>query len=172
MSGINNNRVNAVMNSDQLANVKTLFAAIQAQLPFLVGLTPAERMGLPKINVNNKTFTEDAAIALRNSPQLFPAFLSIDMMQNDLDLFHQLEELSAICRQLSERIEDTRILAGSEAYTTALSVYRIAEAASIAGMPGSKAVHQHLKERFNYRPGSATPPTPEQGADTPDLNRI
>jgi len=54
MSGINNNRVNAVMTSDQLANVKTLFAAIQAQLPFLVGLSPAERVNLPKINVSNK----------------------------------------------------------------------------------------------------------------------
>ncbi|MNU55581.1 hypothetical protein D3C71_446630 [compost metagenome] len=172
MSGINNNRVNAVMTSDQLANIKTLFAAIQAQLPFLVGLSPAERMSLPKINVGNKTFSEDAGNALRNSPQLFPSFLSADMLQNDLNLFNQLDEISAICRQLSERIEDTRILAGSEAYTTALSIYRIAEAASIAGMPGSKAVYQQLKERFNYRPGSATPPTPEEGADNPDLNGI
>lgn len=172
MSGINNNRVNAVLTAEKVIYIKSLLAEIQVNMPFLIGLSPAERMGLPKINVNNKAFTEDAANALRNSPQLFPPFLSIDMLQNDLNLFNQLDELSAICRQLSEKIEDTRILAGSEAYTTALGVYRIAEAASIAGMPGSKALHQHLKERFNYRPGSATTPTPEGGAATPDLNGI
>jgi len=168
MSGINNNRVNAVMTSDQLANVKTLFAAIQAQLPFLVGLSPAERVNLPKINVSNKAFTEDAFNALRNNSTLFPPFMDTNALQNDLSLFAQLDELSAICRQLSEKIDDTRIIAGSEAYTTALSVYRISEAAAIAGMPGSKAIYQQLKARFSYSPATseAGTPTPEAGAPT------
>jgi hypothetical protein len=66
-------------------------------------------------------------------------------------------------------------VAGSEAFTTALGIYRIAEAASIAGMPGSKVVYQHLRDRFrNTRStgtdtGGATDDTPTSEVGGPTL---
>jgi hypothetical protein len=168
MSGINNNRLNIVMTSEELASVKSLFTAIQEKLHFLIGLTPAERISLPKINVNNKVFAEDACNVLKNNPQLFPPFMTITELENDLELFRQLDELHTLSRQLTERIVDTRMLAGSEAYTTALSIYRMSEAAALSGLAGSKIIYKQLRDRFKLSRStdSGNAPNPEVGSPT------
>lgn len=168
MSGINNNRLNEVLSIDAVQSIKALLLQIQNQMPFLVGLSPGERMTLPKINVSNKAFAEDAFNVLRNNPSLFPAFLDVDFLQNDLVLFQQLDELATLSRQLTEKIEDTRTLAGSEAFTTALSIYRIAESASIAGISGSDTIYKQLRDRFIYAstPNTGATPTPEEASPT------
>jgi hypothetical protein len=172
---MNNNRVHETLTNEKLLYIKSLLAEVQNSMPFLLGLSPAERMSLPKINVSNKAFTEDALNALRNNSAMFPSFMTVDMMERDVTLFAQLDEISTICRQLCEKVEDTRMVAGSEAFTTALGIYRIAEAASIAGMPGSKVVYQHLRDRFrNTRStgtdtGGATDDTPTSEVGGPTL---
>ena len=172
MSGVNNNRLNATIPAELLNTLKGMLHQIGSQLPFLVGLSPAERMSLPKININNRAFTEDAFNVLHNNVQLFPSYLNVGQLDMDLILYKQLDELATVARQLTERLEDTRTLAGSEAYTTALSVYRITEAAAVAGIPGSDTIYRQLKERFIYSPAAdkGDAPTSGVGDPTTDLN--
>jgi hypothetical protein len=93
-------------------------------------------MALPKINVSNKAFTEDAINSMVNNPSLLPAYFNVAEMQKDMTLFTQLDEMSIIINQLAERISDTQLLAGSEAYVSALAAYRNFEAAANAGVCG------------------------------------
>ena len=113
-------------------------------------------MNLPKMNVNNKVFTEDAINAALNNPTLFPNFVNVDEMNNDLRLFEKMDELVVVLRQLLERVSDTQLLAGSEAYSSALAVYKIIGAAADAGIEGTKAIYDQLKARFT-RPASVIP---------------
>ena len=86
---------------------------------------------------------------------------NVGQMQNDLKLYQQLDELATILRQTLERIEDTRILAGSEAYVAALSVYKLAGAAASAGVEGTDTIYEQLRERFTVSTNtSSTPPNP------------
>jgi hypothetical protein len=80
-------------------------------------------------------------------------------MQNDLSLFTQLDEIILLVKQLLERLEDTQMLAGSEAYTSALAVYRLISSAADAGVPGADAVNAQLKARFAGQGGAGTPAT-------------
>jgi len=164
MSNLTNNRINVTATSAQLTGVKTAIQSINTNLPFLVGLTTDERIALPAINVNNKAFTEDAINAMVNNPTLMPSYLSITNMQNDLTLFTQLDELILIVKQLLERLEDTQLLAGSEAYVTALAAYRAIGGAADAGVPGADTIYNQLKTRFANQGGSTNPnpqpPTP------------
>lgn len=107
------------MTPAQITDVKNAITAINTAISFSVSLTTDERASLPKISVANKSFTEDAINAIANNASLFPAYLDVKLMQNDLKLYHQLDELAILMRQTLERIEDTRILAGSEAYLAA-----------------------------------------------------
>src|SRR3954467_13641096 len=116
MSNLLNNRVNVTATPAQVTAVKAAFQTILTNLPFLVGLTTDERKSLQTIDVGNKAFTEDAINAAVNNATLVPGYVSVAGMQNDLTLFSQLDELSAIANQLCERLEDTKMLAGSEAY--------------------------------------------------------
>ena len=88
---------------------------------------------------------------------MLPGYLNVATMQTDLQLFSQLDELTPLVRQLLEKLEDTQILAGSEAYVSALAGYRLFGAASEAGIPGADAVYDGLKARFST--GSTSPTT-------------
>lgn len=160
MSNLLNDRVNITATAAQVTAVKTAFQTILTNLPFLVGLTADERKSLVTIDVDNKAFTEDAINAGVNNPTLIPSYISVANMKNDLTLFTQLDEISGMTTQLCERIEDTKMLAGSEAYGAALALYKIFGAAADAGVPGTDSIVDQLKKRFATSTGNtvATPP--------------
>ena len=114
---------------------------------------------MPAINVNNKTFSEDAINAGVNNATLIPSYVSLVNMQNDLTLFTQLDELVGIVNQLCEKLEDTRLLAGSESYVSALTLYKLFGSAADAGVPGADAIVAQLKTRFAGQGGAGTAPT-------------
>ena len=159
MSNLSNNRLSIVATATQIAAVKTALQTINTNLPFLIGLTTDERIALPAINVNNKAFTEDAINAAANNTALIPSYVNVPNMQNDLSLFIQLDEIILLVKQLLERLEDTQMLAGSEAYTSALAVYRLISSAADAGVPGADAINAQLKARFAGQGGAGTPAT-------------
>lgn len=162
MSNINNNRLNITMTATQIADVKAAFHTIIANLTFLTGLTNDERMTLPKINVSNKAFTEDAINASVNNGSMLPGYFTTAQMQTDYTLFVQLDEIKLLAEQVCERISDTQLLAGSEAYVSALAAYRLFGAAAEAGVAGADAIYDLLKSRFNQSSSTTTPtpPTP------------
>lgn len=162
MSNITNNRINTTLSTQQISDVKAAVQSIYANMPFLLGLTTEERIALPKINVANKAFTEDAINAINNNTQMLPAYLNIEAIQTDLQLFTQLDELAGLVRQLLEKIEDTQILTGSEAYVSALTGYKLFGAAASAGIPGSDAIYDGLKARFTMA-STPKPETPIEG---------
>lgn len=157
MSNLTNNRLNVTMTAAQVTAVKTALQTIASNMPFLVGLTVEERVALPKINVSNKAFTEDAINAVANNAGILPAYINATTMQNDYQLFIQLDELLGLMRQLVEKAEDTQMLAGSEAFVAALSSYKLFGAAADAGLVGADAIVDSLRQRF-IAPG--TPETP------------
>ena len=155
MGNLNNNRIDTVMSDEQRIAVKTAFETIKANMPFLTGLTVDERIALPKINVSNKAFTEDAINAAVNNPSLVASYLSVPNMQNDMALYTQLDEIKGLVNQLLEKIEDTQLLAGSEAYVSGLAFYKLVSAAAEAGVPGADAVSDLLRARFAGQGGTA-----------------
>lgn len=159
MSNLTNNRVNITATAAQITAVKTALQTITTNLPFLVGLTVDERIALPSIDVNNKAFTEDAINAGVNNATLIPSYVSVPNMQNDMTLFSQLDEVLGLVNQLQEKLEDTKLLAGSEAYTSALALYKLFGAAADSGVAGADAVVSQLRSRFAGQGGAAKSPT-------------
>ena len=157
MANLTNNRINTTATAAQVTAVKTALQTIAANLPFLVGLTSEERIALPSINVSNKACTEAAINAGVNNPALIPSYVSVVNMKNDMLLFTQLDEIIMMTKQLLEKMEDTQLLAGSEAYTSALTLYKLFGSAADAGVGGTDAIVTQLKQRFAGQGGSAIP---------------
>ncbi|MGK4568363.1 hypothetical protein [Flavobacterium sp. 3HN19-14] len=155
MSNLTNNKLNVTMTAAQIAAVKTAIATINTNMPFLVGLTLAERSALPKIDVSNKAFTEDAINAAVNNSTMLPSYLNVANMQTDLQLYSQIDELRGIAAQTLEKLEDTQMLAGSESFVNALTVYKMFGNAADGGIPGSDTIYSQLAARFNNNGVSA-----------------
>ena len=148
MANLTNNRLNIVATEAQITAAKNSLVQFDAQFPFLIGLTVEEKTTLPAINVDNKIFTEDAINAAVNNMDMLPGYLSVSGVQTDMQLFNQLDELVPMVRKQLEKLEDTRFLAGSEAYSTALMIYKLFGAAAESGIPGADAIVAQLRERF------------------------
>lgn len=153
------NRLNTVMANADIDAVKKSIKDIYGSMPFLIGLTTDERVTLPKISENNKVFVGDSINALVNNAPMLPSYLNVADIKSDLTLYEQLDELEMLALQLVEKIQDTRMLCGSEAYASSLAAYRLFEAAASAGIPGADAIYNALKQRFaGQGPTGSTPP--------------
>ena len=159
MSNILENRLDITMTPAQITAAKAGFASVETAIPFLTGLNVEERVAIPKINVSNKAFVEDAINALVNNSSLAPTYIDVVKIKNDLLLFSQLDELAQICRKILEKIEDTQMLAGSEAYISSLIAYRMFGTAAAAGLPGADSIYDQLKARFLDNGNSSAAPT-------------
>lgn len=164
MSNITNNRVSANIDAATIKSVKEALASVNEKLPFLLGLKPEERQSIPKISEVNKVFTADAIVAIKNNSNLLPAYLSADEISKDYNLYEQLDELVQLSQQLTEKLSDTQMLAGSEAYVSALTAYRLFEAASNAGLPGTDTIYDQLKQRFAQQGSNQQAATPANPA--------
>lgn len=153
------NRLNTTMTGDDINSVKKSITEIYGKMPFLIGLTTDERVTLPKISENNKVFVGDSINALANNAPMLPAYLNVADIKTDLTLYEQLDELEMLATQLVEKIQDTRMLCGSEAYVSSLAAYRLFEAAAAAGIPGADSIYDALKQRFaGQGPSGPNPP--------------
>jgi hypothetical protein len=148
MANILANRVSATLSPEQISEVKTALQKIRETLPFLVGLTKDERKSMAKINTVNRSFTESAIAAITNNPDIFPNYLNVKEIRADLTLFDQLDEIVKLSNQINESLRDTQIIAGSEAYISALAGYKFVAAAAKGGVVGAKTVYDDLKKRF------------------------
>ena len=158
MANMSNNRINEMATEDQLRKTKEHIDLIGKELPFLQGLKMEERSSLLGIDVNNKAFVEDAIKAAVSNPHLLPEYIKVKDIQKDLALFNQTDELASLVVQALEKLTDTRLLAGSEAYMSALMLYRLFIAAAEAGLPGADSIVAQLKPRFAAQGNRAPKP--------------
>jgi len=156
-----NNRLSETLPAAKLAKITQLLADLGKELDFTVGLTAAERQALPKMSDGTEPFVDDALTGARQNPDLFPGYVKLEELEKDTTLYTQLGPLVARVMQLGEQLLDTQILAGSEAYVTALMVYRLSESAAKAGLPGADTLYQTLRQRFvDQGTPAAAPPAP------------
>lgn len=157
---LTSNRLSVTITPAAILAIKAAIASVDTQLLFLIGLTPDERKALPKIDVNNKIFVEDALLAIQNNAGILPTYINGAEIGKDLLLFEQLDELVQLAGQLYDKLKDTQTLAGSEAYVSSLVAYKLFASAADAGLPGADSIYNQLKQRFVTGSSSTNNTTP------------
>ncbi|HMO39144.1 MAG TPA: hypothetical protein PKC76_05985 [Saprospiraceae bacterium] len=168
MKNLGNNRISASLTPEDFSAVKQAIQEIGYRMPFLLGLTIEERRKLAKMSRSNKLFVADALDVARENPTVLPYYLTFEELEKDYVLFQQLNEILLPLEQLYERVRDTQIMAGSEAYQTSLTLYKLTKVAADAGMPGMDSAHAKLKVRFEGQGSQGS--TEAEMEDTPASN--
>ena len=125
--------------------------ALDSLLPFAINLTVKERRKLHKMGDKSIAFVEKAAQYADERPDLVPPYLDIPEFKRDLKLARQLKDLLMILEPSVEKISDTYLAAGSDAFLAARRLYSFVKAASDSGAPGSDTIAAELKKRYLYR---------------------
>jgi hypothetical protein len=124
-------------------------ATIELLAPYLLALTPEERHNLPKMGNKTLSFVEKAQDYARHYPQLCPSYLNMAEFDTDVTDATGLRTVHISAKQLSDTIDDTVMVAGSEAFQAALVFYNAVKAAAAQEIPGAKEIYADLKVYFS-----------------------
>ena len=126
-------RLNVVLTTEEKANILATVGALEDALSFRLSLTNAERQRLMKLGNKSVGFVQQALEAARSHQQFIPAYISVQAMENDLEV----RELLLACAQrlgvLYAQVQDTATAAGVDLMHGATSIYRVLKAAGEDG---------------------------------------
>jgi len=155
------NRISIVISDEDKAAIEAALGTIRTKLePYLVALTPDERMESLKMRDKSIPFVEKTLNYIVTNPEFAPPDILPRELNKDVSLAVYLNTLEAALKQLLTGVDDTCMLAGSEAFIACLSYYNSVKEAARRNVPNAKAIYDDLKLRFPQRPGKNPPQTP------------
>ena len=140
--------ISAELKQEVIDTVTADLADIQSKMPFILKLSPAVKKSLPKLEDSRTPFVSKCLFYARKEPKILPPFTDLDELERDLKLFNNLQNITKEIDRLADMINDTRIAAGSDAYSAALTIYNSAKQAAKMNVPGTKAIVDDLKTAF------------------------
>lgn len=148
------NLISTAIPAETLAAINTNLTAINTALVnvLLFNLTADERKALRVMGDKSIAFVTKALEYAQNNPALMPPYLDLAEAQKDFALTHNLYGILQQINTLQRAVEDTMMVAGSEAYDAALIFYNSVKGASRVNVPGSEAVYNDLQQRFAVKP--------------------
>ena len=119
--------------------------------PYLTGLTEEERQQLFKMGNKTVATVQKVQSYIETNPEFIPSYMNKDEFAKDVKVVTQLTPLQNVAYQLASDLDDTRMLAGSEAVAEALIYYGSVREAAKRGITQSKPIYEELSERFTQR---------------------
>lgn len=145
------NNISIVINQEAKANIQAAIETILGNLPKLVTLTNEERMELPKMGDKTVSFVNKSLEYARQNPTIVPQYFDIAEFAKDVDSVNVIFQILTPLKKLTEELDDTMLLAGSEAYMASLVFYTALKGAIGAGQTGLKHIYDDLSARFPGR---------------------
>ena len=148
MSNTNQNLLNQVIAALTVTEISESLATVESALPDAT-LTDEQRRSLNAISVDNKVFAEEMLDEMNTNPNAaVNATYNLEFLDNDLQLFRQVETIISRLMDILQRLDDLKRLAGHEAYGMATAAYGMLEVMARTGVPGAQASYDRLKPRF------------------------
>ncbi len=146
------NRVNEVIPQAVLDEVTAKLNDCRLVLaPYLLGLTEQERQNLFKMGDKTVATVQKVLSYVKTNPEFAPSYMQTTEFEKDVTVASELTPLHNVALQLASDMDDTRMLAGSEALAEALIYYGSVREASKRGIPQAKPIYDDLRGRFTKR---------------------
>ena len=114
---------------------------INAKLPTLVSLTNEELSSLPKVSMKNIDFIHEVLDFADTYPDLVPSHIDVLEIRKDLRLIESISKILKPMKQLVKKLEDSALLAGSEAYIPSLAIYNSVIAGTTRSRTHQMTIH-------------------------------
>lgn len=117
--------------------------------PYLIALSAEERQRMLKMGDKTVSFVEKTLDYVKNNPEFVPAYMNVLEFEKDTIAVKNLITMLNPVVQLEQGLNDTEMLAGSEAYTAALIYYNSVKQAAKNNIPNAAAIYDDLSKRFD-----------------------
>lgn len=143
------NLISASLSEAEQKQILSCLQNAKSKLSFCIKLSPEQKQTLPKMNDGRVPFVQKSIKNGKLQPVVVPPYIDLDQCSKDVELYTMLSPIETEILSLAEMIVDTRIAAGSDAFLAALSIYKSAQGAAKAGIPGTKTIVDDLKPLFD-----------------------
>lgn len=146
------NQISIEISPEDLEKIRTAIQSLEETLkPYLTTLTVDERREIPKMSDKTLPFVQKTLDYAQSNSEFAPAYLKIAELKKDVEAVNQLTQIFRPLAQLSESLNDSIMLAGSEAYIAALAYYNTVKQAVKMNVPAAETIHNDLSQRFPGR---------------------
>lgn len=128
-----------------------------ALAPFMQGLTASERESMFKMGDKTVATVQKTMEYVITNPEFVPGYMDKVEFLKDETVVSQLNPIMNLAKQLASDIDDTVMLAGSEAILAALLYYGQVKEAQHKGIPAAKPIYEDLKQRFSRKSPKTKP---------------
>ena len=143
------NQFNQDLAAAKLQRIQDALDVLKTELgPVLISLTPAERKSMPRMGDKTVAFVQKAADYATTTPAFVPPFVRLDELKQDAAGVAALLPILRQLQQLALDTDSTAMVAGSEAYVNALTIYQNIKFLAENKQPGAQAAFDDLKARF------------------------
>jgi len=156
------NRISVALSDADKQAILDAVAVIKSKLPFLLNLTPDDRINLPKMSDKSVAFDEKCATYMDSLPTLVPGFVNVAEVKKDRDLRNQLAGVAAEIAALAASMDDTMMVVSSELWMADLSFYQSIRQGAKRSVAGAQGAYDDLSQRFpgaNPKPAAKTAKT-------------
>ena len=122
------NLISTSISPEQINEILAAVDRINAKLPTLVTLSNEELTSLPKVSYRNIDFIHEVLDFADTYPELIPPDIDVQEIRKDVKLIESLTKILIPIKKLVKKLEDSAILAGSEAYIPSLAIYNSVKA--------------------------------------------
>lgn len=143
------NRISFMFTEAELTEIKAAInALVRVLAPKLLAFSMEEKKRLPKISDDSIPFNEKVAQYVVSNPEFVPLFHSAEEFLKDFSVFTELRGFMRLLEQLFGNMEDTSMVAGSEADSFARAYYGSVGQAAKLGVPNARAIYDDLSIRY------------------------
>jgi hypothetical protein len=136
-----NNLISTSISEEQIKEITRAIDRINAQLPTLVTLSNEEISSLPKVSYKNIDFIHEVLDFADTYPDLIPSHIDVQEIRKDLQLIESLSKILKPMKKLVKKLEDSTLLAGSEAYIPSLAIYNSVKAGTTRSRSHNLTIH-------------------------------
>lgn len=165
---MSNQKISYELSEESYGQIAQNIRSLDSLLTFAVNLTKEDRRKYQTMGDKTVTFVEKGVQYVDERPDLVPPYLDIPEFKRDLKLAKQLKELLIMVEPVVEKISDSYLAAGADAYEWARKLYSYVKTAANSGAPGSDTIAAELKKRYGRRKSSTDNNSSNQEKVTPE----
>ncbi len=146
-------QINLSISDDDVATIHATIEVLKAKLmPHLKTLDAKDRGSMLKLGNKSVAFVQKSFEYGQQYRNLVPAFLEMDAFSADIKATNTLQAMIRALEPILEALDDSLMLAGSEAYEGALMLYQNVKGATKAKDPNAKMIFDDLSDQFKRAP--------------------
>lgn len=154
---MNENRISLSFTDEEKAKINKAVQDLNGVFATkLIALSNEDKKRLYKVSDDAIPFIEKVAQYAVSNPEFVPVYLDAGEFTKDFTAFTELRGFGRLLLPIASNMEDTAMLAGSEADEFARMYYAAVAQAAKLGVPGAQAIYEDLRTRFEAQ--RAKPP--------------